>query len=111
MSRKNTKKHGSPCKLGDFNSSTFGGSSGSGNDQSVPGGSSTYKDVGKCIQACQKPFEELSHITSREFNTLQSGIQGCQKSCMDNVMPKLEAVKAGLSCMGRGIFVFLGLKV
>ncbi|CAD7938126.1 unnamed protein product [Amoebophrya sp. A25] len=30
-----------------------------------------YKDIGACVQKCQKPFEELSAATDREFQGLQ----------------------------------------
>ena len=55
------------------------------------------KNVGNCIQSCQKPFEELSKITNKEFSQLQGGVQTCQKSCMDKLMPQLEAVRSGLA--------------
>ena len=52
-------------------------------------GISAAQKVGKCIQQCQKPFEELSKITNQEFGNLQGSVQQCQQACVSKAQVKL----------------------
>ncbi|CAD7953980.1 unnamed protein product [Amoebophrya sp. A120] len=55
-----------------------------------------YKDIGNCVEKCQKPFQELGSVTNKEFQGLQRGVQTCQQSCMDVIQPQLDAIRSGL---------------
>eukprot|EP00397_Hematodinium_sp_SG-2012_P068085 GEMP01108681.1.p1 GENE.GEMP01108681.1~~GEMP01108681.1.p1 ORF type:complete len:145 (+),score=31.02 GEMP01108681.1:138-572(+) len=54
-----------------------------------------YKEVGQCVQQCQKPFEGLSQVTQRELGGLQSGVQHCMQQCYNQVAPLMQNVDAG----------------
>eukprot|EP00392_Amoebophrya_sp_AT5.2_P012335 g12435.t1 len=74
------QKKGMQCSLDCFNSSN----------------KDDYKQIAKCVQQCQKPFEELHSVTNTEFQGLQRQIQGCQQGCMNSIQPQIDAIQKGL---------------
>ena len=67
------QRKGAECALGCFDTFT------------------SYKDVGRCMENCQKPFSELGEFTNREFQQLQHSVQACAQVCSSRIGPKFEA--------------------
>ncbi len=54
-----------------------------------------YKEIGKCMQKCNKPFEELQKVTEKEFSGLQRSVQRCQQGCYDSIQPQIDGMGLG----------------
>lgn len=55
-----------------------------------------YKEVGRCVENCQKPFAEVGEFTNRQFQQLQNSVQACAQVCSSRIGPKFEAARGDL---------------
>merc|ERR1719313_2747383 len=51
-----------------------------------------HKEVSKCMEVCQKPFEDLGEGVNRELLGIQSSVDGCMQELHSRMAPRLQSM-------------------